>query len=487
MLEARALERRGRLAEALLGYERALALVPGHADGWYSLALLQRRARRFEAALESYRRALECGAARPEEIHLNRGVLFAEDLRQPEAAQRELESALQLNPAYVPALLNLANLQEDLGRRADAAQLYERVLALDPACALALARRAGVHTFHAGTDPWIDRLRHALAAPGTGAAERADLGFALGRALDACGEYGPAFEAYAAANRASRESAPPGVARYDRLAHERLIDRLIAAFPAGGEPAVADAVATSGAAAGQAPYPIFVCGMFRSGSTLLEQLLAGHPRVTAGGELDLLPRLADGPLAPFPESMPRQPAARLAALAADYRQALAQIFPGADRVTDKRPDNFLLIGLAKRLFPQAKIVHTMRDALDNCLSIFFLHLDQRMSYALDLDDIGHYFRQYRRLMRHWRALYGADIHDVDYDALVADPRAVMRPLVEFLGLDWDEACLEVPASGRMVRTASVWQVREPVHRRSSGRARHYLPQLAALRAALEGA
>jgi hypothetical protein len=225
--------------------------------------------------------------------------------------------------------------------------------------------------------------------------------------------------------------------------------------------------------------------MFRSGSTLLEQLLAGHPGITAGGELDFIPSAVNTFLAPFPSSFPSVSADQLSRLAADYRVMLAERFPAAGYVTDKRPDNFLYIGLIKALFPQAKIIHTVRDALDNCLSIYFLHLDQGMSYALDLMDIGHYYRQYRRVMRHWRALFGDDIVDVSYDALVRDPKSEIKQALGFLGLPWDERCLAVPASGRAVKTASVWQVREPIHGRSSGRARHYEKQLQELRKYIE--
>ena len=161
---------------------------------------------------------------------------------------------------------------------------------------------------------------------------------------------------------------------------------------------------------------------------------------------------------------------RLNFLAAEYVQALGSLFPEASYVTDKRPENYLNIGLIKTLFPEAKIIHTTRNVLDNCLSIFFLHLDQHMSYALNLMDIGHHYLQYLRLMRHWKALYGADIVDADYDRLVKEPRPVMEDLLKFLGLEWDERCLEVPAVGRSVKTASVWQVREPLYLRSSGRA-----------------
>jgi hypothetical protein len=224
--------------------------------------------------------------------------------------------------------------------------------------------------------------------------------------------------------------------------------------------------------------------MYRSGSTLTEQLLAGHPRLAAGGELDFLPNAVQTDLAPFPESIAAVLPQRLKTLAAEYRQSLGDMFPGAAYVTDKRPENYLNIGLIKLLFPDAKIVHTTRNALDNCLSIYFLHLDQRMNHALNLMDIGHHYRQYLRLMRHWKALYAADILDIDYDALVREPKPVVEELLSFLGLDWDERCLTV-SPGRAVKTASVWQVREPLYQRSSGRARHYEKELAELRNYLE--
>jgi LPS sulfotransferase NodH len=163
---------------------------------------------------------------------------------------------------------------------------------------------------------------------------------------------------------------------------------------------------------------------------------------------------------------------------------LHDLFGDTRFVTDKRPDNFLLIGLIKTLFPAAKIIHTTRDALDNCLSIYFLHLDQAMSYALDLMDIGHYYVQYRRLMAHWKALYGSDILDLSYDHLVADPKPVVNRMLKFLDLSPNENCLVVPPAGRVIKTASVWQTREPLYQRSSGRSKHYQRQLATLQAYL---
>ncbi len=475
--DALRLDREGRVPEAIAAYERLLESWPGMPDCWYNLALLQRKTGNFSAALASYQEALERNVAQPEAVHLNRAVIYSDCLRQYAAAEGELGKALAVNPGYLPALFNLANLHEDLGRRDEAADLYERILSLRPEDPQALARYAGLHTFSNLDDPLIGRLRATLADPSIGPAERASLEFALGRALDACEAYAAAFEYYRAANRHSRESAGPAFQDYDINLTEQYFDRLIAAFPVKSSFDAPRMIRERTSP----PQPIFVCGMFRSGSTLVEQLLAGHPQVSAGGEMNFLPRAVRTQLAPFPESIASLSPLLLETLAADYLDMLQDTFPQALHVTDKRPDNFLYIGLIKMLFPSAKIVHTMRQALDNCLSIYFLHLDHGMSYALDLLDIGHYYTQYQRLMAHWKTLFGADILDLSYDALVADPNASVQGLLEFLQLGWNEGCLSVPVAGRAVKTASVWQVREPLYRRATGRAQHYDRQLGPLR------
>lgn len=493
------LRRMNRVPEAIAAYERVLSRWPDLPNSWYNLGLLQRQAGRPQAALASYQRALTLGISAPEEVHLNCSVIRNE-LGQEEAAERELRTALKLNPAYVPALLNLGNLCEDVGRRDEALDLYRRILALEPKRYEALARLANAQPSRASRpsaaaggavspgdaapaadlapaadspdrDPsgMLASLRRALADPAASPAEKASLGFALGRLLDDRGDYDAAFAAYRQANLDSRNSAGPQFRSYDRRGHEAFVEELLRAFPRPlrEEPVLPDPTLPSG------PAPIFICGMFRSGSTLAERLLSGHPEVRAGGELGLVPGLAAGPLRPFPASMASVPAGMLSRMASGYTAELSRRFPGAISATDKRPDNFLYLGLIKKLFPAAKIVHTTREPLDNCLSIYFLHLDHAMSYALDLGDIGHYYRQYQRLMAHWRALFADDILDFDYDAFVRDPKPAARRLFEFVGLEWQDGYLELPARGA-VRTASVWQVREPVYQRSSGRSRHYL-------------
>ena len=469
--QAAQLRRAGRTLEALAAYEALLAAHPDLPDSWYNLALLQRKAGRPEAALASYDEALRRGVSDPEEVRLNRAVILSDDLRREDQAETELNAALALNPRYVPALLNLGNLHEDRGRRGDAVAAYEAILALDPNDPDALARLGGLATPSGPNDPLIGRLRGAIGRHGP--AQDAALGFALCRMLDAAGAYEEAFAACAAANAASRAG---GSARYDRAAMEAQVDALIAAFP---EPW------TGWPVTGTRPPPVFICGMFRSGSTLVEQVLASHARVTAGGELDLIPAMTRGPLAPWPGSLKTTAPAILDALAAGYLAALSATFPAADVITDKRPDNLMHIGLIKRLFPDAKVVNTVRDPLDNALSVYFLHLDPGMAYALDLLDIGHYQGQQQRLMDHWKSLYPNDIRDFDYDAFVAEPTPGLERLLAFLGLDWDPGCLAFHQLDNAVKTASVWQVREPLYRRSSGRARHYQRQLAPLKAWLE--
>jgi Tfp pilus assembly protein PilF len=464
--EATQLQRQNRVPEAIDAYQGILKRWPGLAECWFNLAVLQRQARRLTDALDSYQKALDAGVSRPEEAHLNRGVIYTDYLGQHAAAERELKSALSINPAFTPALLNLANLYEDLGRRSEAQGIYARILALDPRCFEALARFANLQP-PANADPsLVAQLERALADAAASAAERASLGFALGRILDAAGEYKAAFAAIDAANRASRASAAPLVPRYDRAQQHAFVDRLIA----GG-------TACARSASAMRPRPIFICGMFRSGSTLAEQLLAGLPGVAAGGEIDFLPRLIGSELVPFPESLSALSPQRLADIAERYRAELMRVSANAEYVIDKRPDNFLYIGLIKSLFPEARIVHTTRNPLDNCLSIYFLHLDQSMSYALGLMDIGHYFREYRRLMTHWKSKFAADVFDFDYDALVSEPLPAIKQLCAFLGLELPNNVPQAAPAGLAVKTASVWQVREPLYRSSSGRSRHYADQL----------
>jgi tetratricopeptide (TPR) repeat protein len=453
----------GHVDEAINAYKRLLAVNPALPESWYNLGWLQRQARQFDDALLSYGRALDFHVGQPEEVHLNRAVIYSDHLHRSEDAERELRAALAKNADYVPALLNLGNLYEDLGNGDQARTAYEKVLAINPKDSLALARLAGV-SHSPELDPKLaDRLRVAIDRRDYTASERADLGFALAGLLDGGGLYDEAFAAVAAANAASKNAAG---ARYDRLVHERSVDRLISAFDLPVCRSEPESIA-----------PVFICGMFRSGSTLVEQILASHSRVTSGGELDLIPFMS-AQIPNYPEAVAEADAPTVAGWKAQYLRGLPR---SPDRIViDKRPDNFLHIGLIKTIFPSARIVHTRRNPLDNLLSLYFLHLDPAMAYALDLEDAAHWYGEYRRLMAHWKELYPHEIFDVDYDELVREPRAVVGGLFGFLRLEWEQQVLEFHRARAAVKTASVWQVRQALHARSSGRWRNYRTQLGSI-------
>ncbi|HBK47012.1 MAG TPA: cytochrome c biogenesis factor [Xanthomonadaceae bacterium] len=474
--------RQGRMPEAADVLQRLVDDAPHLADAWYNLGYARRRSGDYDAALAAYDRALGLGAAAPEQIHLNRAAILSEHLQQYRQAEDALHSALRARPGYPAALLNLGNLHEERGQRAPAVAAYRALLASTDPEAAALAIDAHTRLLHLEPperldDPRIAQLRRYATSPAIEQDRRASALYALAHACDRLGGFDAAFAFAADANRCAHGRQP-------RYLPERTQARFadIARVFARPRPA--------GAAPGGVA-PLFVCGMFRSGSSLIEQVLAQHPRIRAGGELDVLPRLAARRLAPFPAAAAAWSEAEFDALADDYRRRTAALLaetPQARYLTDKRPDNFALIGLIKRMFPDARIVHTCRHPLDNGLSIFMQHLDPRQfGYAGALSDIGHYYGAYRRLMAHWTRIYPDSIHHFDYDAFVAAPEPTLRALLAFLELPWDPACLEFHRSSAPVRTGSYWQVRQPLHRAASGRWRmyraHLLPLVQALGAA----
>lgn len=452
------LARVGADTAAIEAYRVLLARDPRLPDSWFNLAMLYRAARRPQDALAAYARALQYKVRGPEEVHLKRGVIFADDLGDSDAAAAELAAALKIAPRYVPALLNLGNLHEDRGDAASARAAYARVLGIEPGNLLALARLAGVSDIASLDHPLIGQLRSALAAPGIDHLDRADLGFALGTVLDRVGDYDAAFAAFTAANRAARAIAKAAGIAYDRDAHAARIDATIAAWP----------VQPPAAAVSDGTEPLLICGMFRSGSTLAEALLARHPGVVPGGELDVIPAIAHRLGNPAPPA-----ADAAAALREEYLAATASRRRGSALLTDKRPDNFNHIGLVKTMFPAARVIHTVRAPLDNRLSVYFLHAGTALSYATDLADIAHYQAQEARLMAHWRRVFPDAIFTLDYDRLVAEPEACVAELIAFCGLPPEPDLLTRPAPQAAIRTASNWQVRRPLYRTSSGRWHNY--------------
>jgi tetratricopeptide (TPR) repeat protein len=301
--------------------------------------------------------------------------------------------------------------------------------------------------------------------------------FSLGKAYERNGDYP---EAFAAVEQAHAIDSTP----YDPEVRRRLVDDLIAAFPR----ARLDALPRP---AEPSSIPIFVVGMPRSGSTLVERILHAHPKIKGVGELDALRPIvlglpdAIGSSAFYPDCVPELEAAHVDAAAAAYLARVRKLAPGAERVADKYLSNYLHIGMIEVLFPTARVVHCRRNPLDNCLSCFMEPLrSSQAPFAGDLASLGHYYREYRRLMAHWRSVIEVPMLDLDYETMVDDQEGTSRRLIEFCGLPWDDACLEFHTVRKVDQTISFDQVRRPIYRSALGRAERFGALLDPLRAAL---
>lgn len=431
--------------------------TPNSAVGVYNHAYYLGKGGWFEEAIRQYQRALDLGIKAPEEAHLNMANIYMDHLGDDAKAREHLVAALAANPRYVQAHFNLGNLAERQGNRQEARDCFEKCLEIEPENEQALARLADAHRFTAPGDPLLARL--AERAPDS---RNVDLHFALGRAYDQLEAYEKAWSHFVRANALDGASRP----EYRQSRSEALIRRIIARCDG-------DWLSRFG---GESHEPVFVCGMFRSGSTLLEQILGAHPRFTAGGESEFFPRLVAGNFRGFPDGLERLDPASVADWKAQHAE-LSALRAGADsRLTDKRPDNFLYVGLIKAILPNAKFVVTERDWRDVAISIFSTRLGPGQGYATRLQDIRHYLDLHRTLIDHWAGLLGDDLIRVSYEELVNSPRETVGTLLERLGEEWNDACLEFDRQQSTVGTASVWQVRQPINPRSIGRWKNYEQQ-----------
>jgi tetratricopeptide (TPR) repeat protein len=404
------------------------------------------------------------------------GAVCTRLLRQRDALVA-FEEAARLNPTQVALRLSIGHIHKTLGQRAQCEQTYHDCLAMDPGCGEAYWSLADLKTY-IFSDAEIAAMQRLLAdAPGE-SSNKAQLHFALGRAHEHKADYPAAFAQYAAGNTLRRLTSPFDIAKFEAKS-----GRVTASFDERFFLDRQGAGCTDGS-------PIFIVGLPRSGSTLVEQILASHSSVEGTMELPNILTMVrefdhlDGRADAYPEGVLAAPPDRLAILGARYLEETRPIRSGRPRFIDKMPNNFSHIGLIQAILPNAAIIDVRRHPMDACFSAYKQHFAEGQSFSYDLTDLGRYYRCYLALMDHWDSVLPGKVLHVQYEELVRHPEAIIRGLLAHCGLPFEAACLSFHETRRPVRTASSEQVRQPLYASGIGYWRHFAAKLEPLRLSL---
>jgi tetratricopeptide (TPR) repeat protein len=450
--------------EALALVTQSAVIDPRNPETLTLLAAVEVGRREFARAKTACARALELRPGHAEALNLMGRIAFEEG--RGDEAIAHYGAAIAREPKLAAAYNNLGNALRERGDIAEARAAFRAAVELEPRRTIGFHNLADLHRFAPG-DPALATMEKLAGNVATlTEAEQLWLAFALGKAYDDLGDHARAFESLLLGNRLKRQQI-----LYDERATLAQFERIRAVFtkkligePRGGE---------------GTPVPVLIVGMPRSGTTLVEQILASHPQVFGAGELPNLPTLTSGLRdargADYPDCVGAIGHEALHACGAAYVEGLRRRAPDAACITDKLPGNFAHLGFACLAVPNVRFVHVRRDPLDTCLSCFSkLFAQDQLHFAYDLAELGRYYRAYADLMEHWRAVLPPGVMlELQYEELVADPEPHVRRLLAHCGLEWDAACLQFHATKRPVRTFSAGQVREPLFRRSIGRARPY--------------
>jgi tetratricopeptide (TPR) repeat protein len=453
---------------AIEKFTQALALKPDLIDARVHLGRSLAALGRHDQALTHFDAAL---AAAPDHAaaHCYASVSL-EALNHPAAALHHAERSVEIDPNLAEAQFALGQIWVIHGRMAPAREALRNALRLAPSAPLYY--RALGEWFGLGDDPAALEGLQALArdADAQPEGDRLHLYFALHKALEDEGRWAEGFRYLVQANAIQRRRTP-----YDETDALGLMERVRAAFGS-------ERLAEFAGAGEPSRKPIFIVGMPRSGTTLVEQMLAAHPGVAAGGELATLGEVVLAETGDRSDALDR---IRLQRMGRRYLDLLSAIAPEARRITDKMPGNFVLLGMIRLMLPQAAIIHVRRDPVDTCLSCFSKLFTRGQPFANDLSELGRYYRSYRALMAHWRrVLSPGAMLEIDYEDLVSDFQPQAARILDHCGLEWSPLCLAFDKAERPVRTASAAQVRKPIYTTSVGRGRRYGDLLKPLREAL---
>jgi tetratricopeptide (TPR) repeat protein len=431
----------GRLKEADAAARRLVKIEPENPQSWITIASVSTRLMRQEEALEAY------------------------------------EQAARLKPEEVRLRMSIGHIHKTLGRRPESEAAYKAALAMDPGIAEAYWSLADLKNY-SFSDAEIAAMQRLLTSDKRERSNTAQLCFALGKAFEQRQQYPDAFAYYARGNTLRRLDAPFDIEHFERRTARirAFFDTAFFAKRAGsGDPSAA---------------PIFIVGLPRSGSTLVEQILASHSSVEGTMELpniinithrfDDMVTSRDG----YPETVGTAPIGLLSALGSRYLEETAPLRTGCEHFTDKLPNNFSHVGLIHAILPHATIIDARRHPMDSCFSTFKQHFAEGQTFSYDLTDLGRYYRCYLSLMDHWDAVLPGKVLHVQYEELVRDPEANIRRLLEHCRLPFEPACLSFHETRRPVRTASAEQVRQPLYTSGVGYWRHFEAELEPLRLAL---
>ena len=469
-----ALEKLGNIDGALSAHDRATKLLPSLAEAWFRSGALAYILGHREQAIGCFRRAAMTGDRNSfGRLGKARALLIEERNQEAEQALRE---TLVADPKNAMAHDLLGNLLSDFGRFDEARAYFERAIALAPLLAGSYYDLVRCRPVTSDDDGLLQGMQAALATPGLEVGERLRLHLAIGKAAEDLGDYGLAMQHFDAADAVRR-----GFGSFDSAAFSLEIDRLIARC-------TPELIARAGELGSSDATPVLILGMPRSGTTLVEQIVSMHPEVGAGGELHFWNQrgaewrhsLVAGNERPFVVSE------FVAKAASDYLGLLRTFAPTEARVTDKMPFNFLWAGLIHVAFPRAIIIHCRRAAIDTALSIHQTHFRPGLTFPTGGAELVAYFRDYQRLIDHWRSVLPADrFIEIDYEDLTRAPEPSIRRIIGACGLTWHDACLCPESNPRAVNTPSKWQARQPIYRSSVARWRRYEPWLGPLRALVD--
>jgi tetratricopeptide (TPR) repeat protein len=461
--EAVLCHRSGNIEDARLIYSELLGLRPNHFGALNLYGVLQAQSGNLKEGIELVRKSVAVKSDYVE-ASCNLGGLLR-DSGELDEAEKYLKKAVSDKPDYARAHYNLGNVLKDKGNISDAQTEYEKAAELQPELIDACYQLSNFRKFK--KDEKYFSALESLKNKNISAKQKATIAFTLGKIYSDIDEYDKAFENYKQGNELRKTI---NKVTFNEDEYAAYINALI-------DTVDFDFLEERKGFGIESDLPVFIVGMPRSGTTLVEQIVSSHPLACGAGELtfinEAVAELFDPGETDFSKSIKAFDDKKSKKIARSYIEFLSSFSKSAGKITDKLPLNFVNLWFIKLLFPNAKILHCGRDPIDTCLSCYFHDFEYDHPYKNDLKTLGFYYRMYEKIMGHWKSLFGRDIMDVQYEKLVADPDSELKKIIAFCGLEWDEKCLEFYNNKRPVKTASYIQVRQKIYNSSVKRWKKY--------------